>query len=91
VRTFFNPVLVESFEAGLQIRPTDAAAVKELYGDGDEVRGWAVMVKVPDEGGSWYWYEWFDGSVVAAGPGIALCEACHGDGIDQVLTPYPLQ
>lgn len=94
VRTFVTPALLASLEAGNGAHPEGAATVKELYGDGDTLRGWAVSLKRAadsDNGGNWFWYEFYDGSPVAAGNGVALCTNCHGGGVDFVLTPTPLQ
>lgn len=94
VRTWVHPLLEQSLAAGEEQHPLGAAAVKELYGSGQERRGWAVAVKTAGDsagGDGWYWYERFDDGVVASGDGISLCTGCHGVGDDYVLTPYPLQ
>ncbi len=91
VRTFFNNVLVDSFESGGGVHPIGSANVKELYGPGNTVRGWAVMYKREVDGGQWYWFEVYDGDVLADIVAWDLCEDCHGDGVDNVLTPWPLQ
>ncbi|MCA9654167.1 MAG: hypothetical protein KC501_29865 [Myxococcales bacterium] len=94
VRTFVNDALFDSLDAGAAQHPMDAAAVKELYADGDTVRGWSVMVKVqPDSAGGdgWYWYELYDDGVLADGTGLGVCTGCHGGGTDYVLSPFPLQ
>lgn len=94
VRTWVNPGLEASLEDGAASHPAGVAAVKELYGSGQERRGWAVSVKLDDDsagGDNWYWYEWFDGGIVASGAGNSLCTGCHGGGNDYVLTPFPLQ
>jgi hypothetical protein len=73
--------------------------VKELYGSGSEVTGWAVAVKTAEEsqgGAGWYWYEVFSttsgSNPVAAAQGPNFCSSCHGNGgVDYVLTPFPLQ
>ncbi len=94
VRTWVNPDLFASLEDGEATHPVGAAAVKELYAGSNSRQGWAVGVKVTDAGpgeDGWYWYEWFDGSVVAEGNGISLCSGCHSGGRDFVLTPFPLQ
>lgn len=92
VRTFVNLLLFESLDAGSAEHPVDAATVKELY-DGDDVVGWAVMVKVDagSGGATWFWYERVGTSVYADDVGEALCSGCHGAGTDQILTPFPLQ
>jgi hypothetical protein len=72
--------------------PVGAAAVKELYGDGGGIIGYAVYLKTADDatagGAAWYWYEddpAFNppGGVVADGLGTAgtpaatICVNCH--------------
>ncbi len=82
VRTFINDTLSSSLEI---IPPAPlrqgSAAVKELFGgSGNEVRGWAVMIKVEEEsdgGNGWYWYERFGNSVFADGRGVRGCTGCH--------------
>lgn len=94
VRAYLNPVLFNSLQSKTQQHPKGAAAVKELYGDGDTVKGWAVSIKTgtSDAGGSnWYWYEKFDKRLVSDGQGVLLCRSCHFTGRDYVLTPWPLQ
>lgn len=91
VRTFFNNVLVDSFEGGGAVHPIGSANVKELYGPGNTVRGWSVMYKREVDGGQWYWFEVYDGDVLADTVAWDLCEDCHGDGVDNVRTPWPLQ
>lgn len=94
VRTFVNDVLFASLAAGSASHPEDAAAIKELYGDGGSVIGWAVEVKLQADsagGDGWYWYEIFQDSVYADGTGEGICTGCHGGGNDYVLTPFPLQ
>ncbi len=46
-----------------------------IYGRGDEVLGWSVMVKVADGTGedTWYWLEYHQGSTYADGVGDSLC------------------
>jgi hypothetical protein len=90
VRTFFNLALSGSFAAGSTDHPMGAAAVKELYGPGNALRGWAAMVKRPQDAGAWYWFEIYDGTLYADAVSLSLCENCHGAGTDQVLTPFPL-
>lgn len=97
VRTFVTPDLAASLAAGTD-HPAGAAAVKELFGDGDTVTGWAVSVKLAADsadGDGWYWYEVFttDPSGVAPyqGVGLDLCTDCHAAGDDYVLIPFPLQ
>jgi hypothetical protein len=94
VRTFVNDALLDSLDAGGETHGADAAAVKELFGSsGSTVRGWAVSVKVEDgtTGNQWYWFEYYNGNVVASGIGNGICTGCHGGGTDYVCTPYPLQ
>ncbi len=97
VRTFVSPGLSASLQAGAA-HPKDATAIKELYGSGDSVTGWAVGIKLAgdsDGGKAWYWYEVFSTQPGAspgfAGQGLPLCSNCHRDGRDYVLTPFPLQ
>jgi hypothetical protein len=93
VRTFVNGPLFDSLTAGSDPHPLDAAAVKELYGDGNEVLGWSVTVKVADGtgGDTWYWLEYYSGTTYADGVGDSLCTGCHEAGTDHVRSPYPLQ
>lgn len=94
VRTFVNDALLGSLAGGDLAHPQGAAAIKELWGDGNTRVGWAVEVKVAAEsqgGDGWYWYEKIDQTVYGGDVGVALCTNCHGGGIDYVLTPYPLQ
>jgi len=63
VRAYLNPVL---FESKARQHPKEAAAVKELYGDGEAVLGWSVAIKTQadsDGGSNWYWYEIFQNKV----------------------------
>ncbi len=59
--------------------PVGAAAVKELYGSGNEIIGHAVSRKVTSGtgGDAWYWYELTGTSVHADGVGVRLCTGCH--------------
>lgn len=100
VRTFFNESLFASLEAGNGEHPQGSAVVKELYGNGAEVRGWSVMIKqapTSDGGANWYWLEVFDTSIFADGPNAGICTGCHTSNFrgltnrDLVLTPFPLQ
>jgi len=93
VRTFVNDTLLATLDAEANTHEVGAAAVKELYGAGTEIEGWAVTVRVDGggDGDAWYWYEIIGRSVYADGLGDALCVGCHDDGVDHVLTPYPLQ
>ncbi len=99
VRADLNPPLAASMRAGAGNSDSDAehprgvAAVKELFGMGEMVRGWAVSLKLDgtSAGGSrWYWFEYFDGRVVADTRGAPLCAGCHTAGRDFVLIPWPL-
>ena len=97
VKAFLSPSLAESLAAGTE-HPAGAASVKELYGGGSTVTGWAVSVKLAADsadGDGWYWYETFTtdagGSADYQGVGLDLCTDCHGAGEDYVLIPYPLQ
>ena len=94
VRTFLNPAIFASLSAGDAQHPTGAAAVKELYFNGETVRGWAVMVKLQadsDLGRGWYWYESFGSGDPLAGVGLGVCTGCHSAGRDFVRIPFPLQ
>lgn len=101
VRTFLNPALLDSLEAGNDAHPKGAAAVKELYGGGVDVKGWSVAIKDFDNstmqtaGDGWYWYEHYDGNAYASSFGAGLCVGCHAAGDpnfkDHILTPFPLQ
>jgi hypothetical protein len=98
VRTFVNDALLGSLEAANTVHPKDACAVKELYGGGSTITGWAVELKTDADsagGQGWYWYEIYSAtdpsSPVAAGNGKSLCFNCHSGGVDYVLTPFPLQ
>ena len=95
VRTFLNDTLFDSFDQGLSAHPEGSVAVKELWGDGNEMIGWAIEVKVQPEsagGDGWYWYELIGDAEYGGGTGVGLCTGCHGGGgTDYVLTPWPLQ
>jgi hypothetical protein len=94
VRTFLNPTVYASLQAGLSEHPAGSALVKELYGSGDALVGWAVMVKVQadsDGGNGWYWYERFGSSTFASGTGEPGCTNCHSVGNDFIRIPFPLQ
>ena len=94
VRAFLNTALFDSRTAQNEQHPKGAVAVKELYGNGDTVRGWAVAIKLAPEsngGSNWYWYEIFDRSTVRDARDAPLCSGCHSTGRDYVLTPWPLK
>lgn len=93
VRTFMNDTLVASLTAGAGPHPRCSATVKELYGDGDTIRGHAVMIKTEDGtgGDTWFWYEVYDGMTFANANGDGTCVGCHSSGDDYVRTPFPLQ
>ena len=89
VRVFVNNALASSLRAGQRAHPPGAAAVKELYGNGQTVRGWAVAVKVRMQGSSsglWHWFELYDGEVITDSSAARLCVSCHQNGHDMVLT-----
>jgi hypothetical protein len=96
-RVFINDLLEQSLASGATDHPVGAASVKEIYrADGEELRGWAVMVKVDaDFGPAWYWYENYStrstDSPVADSVGAGICTGCHSQGRDFFLTPFPLQ
>lgn len=91
VRTFLNPALSDSLAAGAAEHPRGAAAVKELFGDGQTVLGWSVMVKFQDasaDGDGWYWFERYEGKDLADGAGVGACTGCHAAGADYVRTLF---
>lgn len=95
VRTFVDPCLAESLDAGNTTHPAGSTAVKELYGDGDVVLGWSVILKVAEGSGgdTWYWHENYDGTTYADEIDADLCTGCHGGqgSVDYFLSPWPLQ
>lgn len=101
VRTYINPQLFDSLEAGNTVHPKGAAAVKELYGDSNELKGWSAIIKgfenstMNSPGDGWYWYEKYGDSVYGNSFGDGTCVGCHAtdhpDFKDHVLTPFPLQ
>jgi hypothetical protein len=94
VRAYLNPGLFESLNAGNKEHPMGAVAVKELYGNGEQVLGWSVAIKTEATsalGANWYWYEKYETRVVADDKGVLLCRGCHLTGRDYVLTPWPLR
>lgn len=97
MQTYLNDPLDASLAAKSAEHPAGAASVKELYGDGTKLTGWAVMVKTEaksDGGQGWFWYEVFDvapGASGIGGQGSATCTGCHARGTDFVRIPYPLQ
>ena len=97
VRAWFAPQLIQSLKDGKAQHPIGSAAVKELFnGDGKTLKGWAVNIKVDDDGQStdWYSYEVFSttsgANPAADGKGVPLCVSCHKFGEDFVLSKYPL-
>ena len=92
VRTFVDACLEGSLNADAA-RPPGATAIKELYGAGDQLLGWAVMVKVEAGEGAntWYWFEVYQDTIYADGVGLGLCAGCHSGGDDFFLSPWPLQ
>jgi len=89
VLAHFSPSLVESLEAGNELHPVGAAAVKELYGyEGKEVLGHAVIVRTGEGTTSkdWYWYELYEGEIFADSHGDADCSLCHSGGVDFVIS-----
>ena len=93
VRTFVDDCLAASLEAGATEHPPGSAAIKQLYGDGDAIVGYSVMVKVAAGTGddTWYWFERYGETVYADAIGSELCTGCHGAGTDYFLSPWPLQ
>lgn len=94
VRAYLNPALYTSLNAKTSQHPKGAVAVKELYGDGNSVKGWSVAIKTATDssgGANWYWYEIYEDKVIKDGQGVLLCRSCHFTGRDYVLTPWPLK
>src|SRR5690606_37653647 len=93
VRTFVDTCLATSLDDDATEHPPGSAAIKELYGDGEQILGWSVMVKVAagSGGDTWYWFERYGDTVYADEVGSNLCTGCHGDGSDYFLSPWPLQ
>lgn len=98
VRTFLNPILFDALSSGSTNFPVGTAAVKELWGNGSKLLGWAVFVKTQADsaaGNGFYWYEVYSATdpsnPVADGNGVGLCSGCHSNGTDYFLTPFPLQ
>ncbi len=84
-RRYLNEALYTSLVCdGVDPHPKGAAAVQELFDLGNEnAVGWSVNRKLQadsDEGRGWYWYQEFDGRVLAAGSGVGECVGCHSDG-----------
>ena len=93
VRTFVDDCLATSLDADATEHPPGSATIKELYGDGEQILGWSVMVKVAagTGGDTWYWFERYGDTVYADAIGSDLCTDCHGAGTDHFLSPWPLQ
>lgn len=94
VHAYLNAPLFDSLMAQNAAHPQGAAAVKELYGNGNTVLGWSVSVKTAassDGGQGWYWYEVYNDQVFGDGNGDGTCVGCHSSGADYVRTPFPLQ
>lgn len=98
VLTFVNPILFDALTAGSTNFPEGSASVKELWGNGTKLNGWAVFVKTQANsanGAGFYWYENYSttdpSSPVADGNGVGLCSGCHSTGTDYFLSPFPLQ
>lgn len=98
VRTFLNPILFDALKNGSTNFPVGAASVKELWGNGSKLLGWAVFVKTHADsmgGNGFYWYEIYNTAdptnPVADGNGVGLCTGCHSTGTDFFLSPFPLQ
>jgi hypothetical protein len=87
VQIYVNDALFDSLSAGATVHPVGSTAIKELYGSGPNVRGWAVEIKTGDEpdGDGWFWYERYDGDVFAQSNGAGICTGCHSDGTDYVF------
>lgn len=99
VRVFYNDTLSDSLKAANAEHPVGAAAVKEMFTDGGDLTGWAVMVKTQDrsdDGRGWFWYEVTSSSnaeaTVAMGNGVPGCMSCHSfRDQDLILSGYPLK
>ncbi|MDX2018603.1 MAG: hypothetical protein SF187_00075 [Deltaproteobacteria bacterium] len=94
VRTFMNPILVASLQAGNMEHPQGAAAVKELYKGGQTLLGWAVMVKIGPRSGAgdgWYFFEADGNRAFADGTAEPVCAQCHESGNDFILSAFPLR
>jgi hypothetical protein len=98
VRSFLNPTLFDALTSGSTNFPVGSAAVKELWGNGSKLLGWAVFVKTQADsagGNGFYWYEIYNttdpSSPVADGNGVGLCSGCHSNGNDYYMSPFPLQ
>jgi hypothetical protein len=86
VRTWVNPTLAASLRAGATTHPAGSVAVKELYGSGTTITGWAIDVKRDD--GVWVFWEGFLPQLdqfYFVGVNN-LCGRCHQGGVDTVLT-----
>lgn len=97
VKTFVNPVLAGSLDAGSESHPAGAAAIQEVYRDG-ELAGWTVMLKTQSNGASgdgWFWYEVLSATdaarKLADGGGVGYCADCHRAGRDFVRSGWPLK
>ena len=94
VRTWLNPILVEDLRTGRTTFRKGAAMVKELYFDGDQVRGFSVMRKLRERSGrrgrGWYFFETFNGvtPIVRPGRGAPICVGCHRGGQDYYLLGF---
>jgi len=75
VRICSNPLLAASTG---NVHPVGAISFKELYA-GSSLIGHAVGVKVKagTTADTWYWYETINGTNVANGTGLGVCENCH--------------
>ena len=98
VRTFLNPILFDALSSGSTNFPVGSASVKELWGNGSKLVGWAVFVKTQADsasGNGFYWYEIYNttdpSKPVADGNGVGLCTGCHSNGVDYFKSPFPLQ
>lgn len=93
VRTFINPLLADSLKANNAEHPVGAASIKELYSSSDQLRGYAVNLKIKagSGGDTWYFYEILDGNVAVDDIGLSVCVGCHSAGPDLFASPYPLK
>lgn len=95
VRTYFNDLAEASLRAGSDVHPRGSILVKELYGGGDDVLGYAINVKVEDGEGkdTWLFWEGYGPDYEGDYYGIAneTCHGCHSAGRDYVRSPFPTE
>jgi hypothetical protein len=92
-RVFVNDVLFAHLGKPGE-HPQGSAAVKELYGNSNELGGWSVSIKLAptsNGGADWYWFELFLGNKYTDAKGAKLCTDCHVAGQDFFLSSVPLK